>query len=135
MRTIGDRKNALIDYWKQNIENNLKTISALIFIIVSKMLGIIFLGLRLGLDWLLIFIILEVSLEPFIIVWLRVIFTGEVAASEVEKRILQEQLAYERELSEYKVRLAGYTGKVDDSIRANKDWTDTNQGLTNTDPQ
>jgi len=99
------------------------------------MLAIVFLGMRLGLDWLLILIILEVSLEPFIIVWMRVVFTGEMAATEVEKRILQEQLGYEREIAEYRIQLAAKSGEVENAIRANKDFNDSNTKISEIDPE
>ena len=134
------KKQTLIDYWQENIQNNLKVISALIFLVISKSMGILFIGLRLGLDWLLILIILEVSLEPFIIIWLRIILTGEISASQVEKEIVSEQLAqreagyqkekaYEREIAEYRVQLAAKTGQATKVIIANKDFNDANEAL------
>lgn len=138
------KRESLINYWEENIRNNLKVISALIFIIIGKMLGIIFLGIRLGLDWILILIILETTLEPFIIIWLRVIFTGEISMSEVEREIitaqakfekdnLNDKLKYEREIAEYRIQLAGIKGNVQEAVIANKDFNDTNQKIQYTD--
>jgi hypothetical protein len=123
------KKQSLYDYWQENIQNNLKIISALIFLILSKVLAIVFLGMRLGLDWLLILIILEIALEPFIIIWMRIIFTGEVSASKIEADILKAQLEYEREIAEYRIQIASKTGEVVRAVKSNKDWNDANKGL------
>ena len=127
-KTTKQVKN-LLEYWKQNLQENLKIISAIIFLIISKVLAIVFLGIRLGLDWLLILIMIEICLEPFIIIWLRIIFTGEVSATQTEKNLLQQQLYYQQEISEYRIQLAAIKGEVPASVMANKLWTEANKEL------
>ena len=94
-----------------------------------------------GLDPLLIAILLMVTLESYIYIWLRIIFTGEVSASQIEKDIIREELLnkdkqfdekmkYEREIAEYRVQLAAKTGQATKVVIANKDFNDANNALS-----
>lgn len=122
-------KQTLIDFWKANIQKNLKLISALISLIISKIIGVVFLGIRLGLDPLLILIMLLFVLEPFIYIWLRIIFTGEISATQTELELIKNQLKQEQTIAEYRVMLAARTGEIIEALKATDDWNKTNTAI------
>ncbi len=131
----------LVNYWKSNIQENIKTVSAIIFLILTKVFAIIAFGIKLELDLVTILIILYFALDAYIVIWMRVIFTGEVSATKIERDIIQQQivydkdnhineLAYEREISEYKIILAAAKGEVPGAIISNANWNTLNERIT-----
>ena len=134
------KKQTIIDFWEQNINENMKTISTIIFLILTKIMAIVIFGLKLGLDPLTIAIVIYFAVDAYIVIWMRVIFTGEVSASKIENDILQqklildedrnrEQIAYMREISEYRVTLAALKGEIPASIMATADWNILNDRM------
>lgn len=141
--------DGLRDYWRENIQKNLKKISATIGDIIITTFTVILFAWKSNLDAISALFITIMALRPYITLYVNLITKGE--ASDAEKELittqaqlnalksqaanitaqqeLKQQLSYERELAEFRVQLAAAKGEVPEAVKYNKDWVDTNEEL------
>lgn len=111
----------LVNYWRTNIKNNVKKISATFGSMIVTIFGLILYGTKAGLDIITILMTLVFALQPFFNIWINIIFKGEAEIQEREILLLTQQLDYGRELSEYQLKIV--------ALKANMDWNKANELL------
>jgi len=108
----------LVEYWQANIATNYKKISAIFGSMIISVLGLTFYGIRTGLDFLSVLIVMMFQVSPFIAVLINLIFKGETDIKDHEIAQLKEQAIHEREVSEYRLQAV--------ALRASADWNKYN---------
>ena len=111
----------LTAYWKANVQNNIKKISATFGSMVITVFGLILYGTKAGLDMVTILMTLVFALQPFFNIWINIIFKGEAEIQEREILMLNQALEFERELSEYQLKVV--------ALKANISWNKANELL------
>ncbi|MGV9206348.1 MAG: hypothetical protein ACOC44_20265 [Promethearchaeia archaeon] len=113
-------------YWENNIKSNYKKISSIIGDMLVGVLGILFVGIKIGFDATTIIIMIIFVVKPYIFNTINIVFKGEKADLEAELARQNKQLEYAQEISEYRCQLAARDGNIPEAIKANKDWNDAN---------
>ena len=113
--------NRLTNYWKSNVQNNIKKISATFRSMIVTIFGLVLYGGKAGLDIITILMTLVFALQPFFNIWINIIFKGEAEIQEREILLLTQQLDYARELSEYQLKVV--------ALKANISWNKANELL------
>ena len=111
----------LTNYWKSNVQNNIKKISATFGSMIVTIFGLVLYGGKAGLDIITILMTLVFALQPFFNIWINIIFKGEAEIQEREILLLTQQLDYARELSEYQLKVV--------ALKANISWNKANELL------
>ena len=111
----------LTAYWKSNVQNNIKKISATFGSMIVTIFGLVLYGGKAGLDVITILMTLVFALQPFFNIWINIIFKGEAEIQEREILLLTQQLDYARELSEYQLKVV--------ALKANISWNKANELL------
>lgn len=119
----------ITDYWKENIRNNIKMISATFGNMISVLIATILFVVREGYDFTVALIIVILSLQPFFYWYINVIFKGETAIKDQEILMLTRELDFNREITEYRVLLAAKEGKVPEIIESTHDWNELNRKI------
>jgi len=119
----------LPSYWKENIRKNLKKISATLGQMIISGMAIIIVILKEHYDWGTAIILIAVSFQPFFNWWMNLIFKGESELLEQQIKLLTQQLVYERDVSEWKVRLAAIKLNGESAIRAASEWNECNERI------
>ena len=109
----------LVEYWQANIATNYKKISAILGSMFISVLGLVFYGIRTGLDFLSVLIAIMFLVNPFISVLINIIFKGETDLKDNEISQLKEQAIHDREVSEYRIQAV--------ALRASADWNKYNE--------
>ena len=108
-------------YWRDNIIVNIKKISATFASMITTLFGLILFGIKSELDWATILITIVFALQPFFNIWINIIFKGESEILEREVIFLNKELAFQRDLSEYQLKVV--------ALKANADWEKANELL------
>ena len=111
----------LTNYWKSNVQNNIKKISATFGSMIVTVAGLLLYGTKAGLDIVTILMTLVFAMQPFFNIWINIIFKGEAEIQEREILLLTQQLDYARELSEYQLKVV--------ALKANISWNKANELL------
>ena len=111
----------LTNYWKSNVQNNIKKISATFGSMIVTVFGLLLYGTKAGLDIVTILMTLVFAMQPFFNIWINIIFKGEAEIQEREILLLTQQLDYARELSEYQLKVV--------ALKANISWNKANELL------
>ena len=111
----------LISYIQSNVRNNVKKISATFGSMLVTIFGLLLYGVKAGLDWTTILMTLVFALQPFFNIWINIIFKGEAEIQEREILMLNKELGFMQELSEYQLKIV--------ALKANMNWTDANKIL------
>lgn len=111
----------LTAYWKANVQNNIKKISATFGSMVITIFGLVLYGGKAGLDVITILMTLVFALQPFFNIWINIIFKGEAEIQEREILMLSKELEFARELSEYQLKVV--------ALKANISWNEANELL------
>ena len=108
-------------YWKDNVMANIKKISATFASMITTLFGLILFGIKSNLDWVTILITIVFAMQPFFNIWINIIFRGESEILEREVIFLNKELAFQRDLSEYQLKVV--------ALKANADWEKANELL------
>ena len=108
-------------YLKDNVMTNLKKISATFASMITTLFGLILFGIKSELDWVTILITIVFAMQPFFNIWINIIFRGESEILEREVIFLNKELAFQRDLSEYQLKVV--------ALKANADWEKANELL------
>lgn len=111
----------LTNYWKSNVQSNIKKISATFGSMIVTVFGLLLYGTKAGLDIVTILMTLVFAMQPFFNIWINIIFKGEAEIQEREILLLTQQLDYARELSEYQLKVV--------ALKANISWNKANELL------
>ena len=106
------------DYIRTNLRNNVKKISATFGSMIITIFGLILYGIKANLDWTTILMTLIFAMQPFFNIWMNIIFKGEAEIQEREIIMLNKELEFARELSEYKIQAVAF--------KAVKNWNEAN---------
>lgn len=112
---------------KKNYKKNSKKLNAIIADIITTVVGLVFFGLRVQLDWLIIGIIILYNIKPYLFNYINLVFKGEIG--DVEKQLEQERKRneYLQSIAEHKIKIAAMTGNEEQSIMSNEEWCKTNK--------
>ena len=119
----------LTDYWKENITQNIKKISAIMGNMVINMLAIIIFVIKEGYVWSEALLIIVLAMQPFFYLYVSIVFKGESELKDHEIMQLTQKLYYERELAEYRTQIAAKDGKVPGVVVSVADWNEVNRKL------
>jgi len=108
-------------YLKDNVMGNIKKISATFASMITTLFGLILFGIKSELDWVTILITIVFAMQPFFNIWINIIFRGESEILEREVIFLNKELAFQRDLSEYQLKVV--------ALKANADWEKANELL------
>jgi len=114
--------DSMSKYLHENITKNVKQLMATIGSMILTLLATIIFILKSGFGIQDAFIVILLELQPFCYIYIKLIFSGEANLKDQEILVLKEQLGAERELSEYKIKLAAR----DAVVLANADWNNIN---------
>lgn len=117
----GSSWERITTYWKANVQNNIKKISATFGSMLITIFGLVLYGGKAGLDLVTILMTLVFAMQPFFNIWINIIFKGEAELQEREILLLTQQLDYARELSEYQLKVV--------ALKANISWNKANELL------
>ena len=117
----GSSWERITTYWKANVQNNIKKISATFGSMLITVFGLVLYGGKAGLDIVTILMTLVFAMQPFFNIWINIIFKGEAELQEREILLLTQQLEYARELSEYQLKVV--------ALKANISWNKANELL------
>ena len=112
-------------YISNNVMGNIKRISATFASMLTTLFGLILYGIKADLDIGTILITLVFALQPFINIWVNIIFRGEAEILEREVLFLNKELEFQRDLSEYQLKVV--------ALKANSDWQKANTILESLD--
>lgn len=119
----------LSDFWQENIKKNLNKISVIIGDLIITIFAILLFAVKAELDAVSLLIMVLFAIKPYFNTYINIVFKGEADMERLENLQLKQQIANDREISEYKILIASHTGKVENGIIANKDWNDANEAL------
>ena len=108
-------------YWRNNVMSNLKKISATFASMITTLFGLVLYGIKSDLDLTTILITIVFAMQPFFNIWINIIFRGESEILEREVVFLNKELIFQRELSEYQLKVV--------ALKANSDWEKANELL------
>ena len=109
----------LVEYWQSNIKTNYKKISAIIGSMLIMVLGLLFYGIRTGLDFFSIGMTIIFALNPFITILINIMFKGESELKDREIGLLTQELKFAREISEWQLKVV--------ALRSSADWDKYNE--------
>jgi hypothetical protein len=108
-------------YWRDNVTKNLKKISATFASMITTLFGLILYGIKSDLDVVTILITIVFAMQPFFNIWINIIFRGETDLLEKDIAFLNQQLIFQRDLSEYQLKVV--------ALKASSDWDKANSIL------
>ena len=108
-------------YMRNNVTNNISKIAANFGSMITTIITILLYAVKAQLDWVTTIIVIMCAIQPFFSIWINIIFKGKAEVSEQEIESLKQNLIFEREVSEYKLRIV--------ALKANKTWEEANQLL------
>ena len=108
-------------YLRNNVANNISKIAANFGSMITTIITISLYAVKAQLDWITTVIVIMCAINPFFSIWINIIFKGKAEVSDQEIESLKQNLIFEREISEYKLRVV--------ALKANKTWEETNQLL------
>lgn len=117
--TEEDKESLLLKYWKENIKTNYKKISAIFGSMIIMVLGLVFYGIRTGLDFFSIGMTIIFALNPFITILINIMFKGESELKDREIGLLTQELKFAREISEWQLKVV--------ALRSSADWDKYNE--------
>ena len=128
--------SSLVKFWRGNIKENGKLISAFLTeIIITGMLLAVY-GLKDGQDIGDILFTIWIATNTALFIIMRLIGKGEVAdvedklkEAEEESRRLRQEAHYNQVIAGYAIQLAALKGQVPESIIHNENWIDANEIL------
>lgn len=146
---MGQSKQSLPGIWKYNVKSNYRFISAILGDILISMIIVLFYVLNFGWNPSLFTFCTLMAVKPYLIMIVSVVSKGEVKRLQIEYNLSQERekhlreklvweqeknsmiskLNYEREIAEWRVQVAGLTGKPVDSIKATYKWNEANDQI------
>lgn len=108
-------------YWRDNVTKNLKKISATFASMITTLFGLVLYGIKSDLDIVTILITIVFAMQPFFNIWINIIFRGETDLLEKDVAFLNQQLIFQRDLSEYQLKVV--------ALKASADWDKANSIL------
>ncbi len=128
--------SSLVRFWRGNIKEHGKLISAFLTeIIITGMLLAIY-GIKDGQDIGDILFTIWIATNTALFIIVRLIGKGEVAdvedklkKAEQESRRLSQEAHYNQTIAGYAIQLAALKGQVPESIIHNENWIDANEIL------
>ena len=128
--------SSLVKFWRGNIKENGKLISAFLTeIIITGMLLAVY-GIKDGQDVGDILFTIWIATNTALFIIMRLIGKGEVAdvedklkEAEEESRRLRQEAHYNQVIAGYAIQLAALKGQVPESIIHNENWIDANEIL------
>lgn len=119
----------LVSYWKENIAQNIKKISAMMGSMITTLLATLIFITKEGYAWQDAGIILLLAMQPFFYLYINIVFKGETELKDHEILVLTQKLEYTRELNEYRVLLAAKERNVPEVIISAHDWNEINRKI------
>lgn len=122
---IEKEESKLVEYWKTNIANNYKKVSAIFGSMLIMILGLVFYGIKTGLDLFSVLMTIVFAVNPFLTILINIMFKGESDLKDREIGLLKQELEYSRNLSEYELQIV--------ALKASADWNKYNELLKEVD--
>ena len=119
----------ITEYLRGNITKNIKKLMAALGSMITTLMATIIYITKEGYGWRDAFIIILLAMQPFFYIYINIIFRGESELQAQEILLLQRELDFMREITEYRVLLAAKEGKVPETIMAVHDWNEINNRL------
>lgn len=119
----------LVDYWQENIRQNIKKISASMGQMIISLIALILLVVKEGYDPITALILIAIAMQPFFNWWINLIFKGESDLKDQEILQLKTRLEYQQEISGYQIQLAAKDGSIPGVIVNVHDWNEINRKI------
>ena len=113
----------------ENIRKNLKKIVALVGDIILCTFAIILYAVRAELDLISGLIMILFAFKPYVTTYINLVFKGEAEAAIMENDVLRKEVAYQREIAEWRIQMAALRGEVPPAVMSNEDWNKANEAL------
>ena len=108
-------------YLRNNVTNNISKLAATFGSMITTIFTILLYAVKAQLGGVTTLIVILCAIQPFFGIWMNIIFKGKAEVSDQEIESLKQNLMFEREVSEYKLRIV--------ALKANKTWEEANQLL------
>lgn len=118
-----------IEYWKSNIKDNIKKISAIIGDMIITFIALMLYVFSEGFDFVSAFIIIAFSLKSYLTLYINIVFKGDSAIKDQAIMDLQTQLNYHQEIAGYQIQLAAVKGEVPKTVMNVYDWNEINKKI------
>ncbi len=120
----------ITDYLRGNINKNIKKLMATFGSMITTLLATIIYITKEGYGWRDALIIVLLACQPFFYIYINILFRGDSELKAQEILLLQRELDFMREISEYRVLLAAKEGKVPETIMSVHDWNEINDRIS-----
>ena len=96
----------ITNYWKNNIQDNVKKISAIIGDMLITFIALILYIVSEGFDFITGFIVIVFSLKSYLTLYINIVFKGDAEIKDQQILDLRTQLNYHQEVAGYQIQLA-----------------------------
>jgi len=119
----------ILEVIKNNVKKNAKKLAGILGDIVSSVFVVSLFAVQGQVTLVTGLAMILFAVKPFVYTYITLVFKNESENLIIENDLLKQQLAYVREIAEYRVQIAAKNGRIPETILENETWNEANAKL------